>query len=209
MLLAEIDATGWVVIIGAGCVGVTGVLTSVATLVIGFLERRRAAEREEAKILRDAEAAKKVEEVRVAAVGTARLAATAATKVEEVRVQAVELKEQQEAARVEAATKAEEVKTTLEQATVVQSELMDSLKKTGEETKKTGLLTHDLVNSASLVQLKLYAVAAQRIADLTKDPADVEAAKVAEKLHHEHEAKAALATKKAEVRDNTSPGDKP
>lgn len=100
-----------------------------------------------------------------------------------------------------AADKVGQVKRTLEEATEEQSGRLDSIQKTGQ-------LTHDLVNSASLVQLKLYAVAARRIADLTKDPADAEAATVAERLYHDHEAKAVLATRKAESRDdkNQSPG---
>jgi len=49
---------------------------------------------------------------------------------------------------------------------------------------------HFLVNSSSLVQLRLYTIAARRIADLTNAEADIEAAMAAEKLLVEHELKA-------------------
>lgn len=62
---------------------------------------------------------------------------------------------------------------------------------------KTSNATHDLVNSASLVQLKLYAVAARRLAGLTNEEADIDAAKQAEKLVAEHTAKQAAVDAKA------------
>jgi hypothetical protein len=57
------------------------------------------------------------------------------------------------------------------------------------KVEKTGDQTHALVNSASLVQLRLYAVAARRIAELTGDNDDIEAAKLATTLAREHELK--------------------
>ena len=56
---------------------------------------------------------------------------------------------------------------------------------------KTGEKTHALVNSASLVQMRLYAVSARRIAELTNLETDLAAALAAEKLVEEHEAKQA------------------
>lgn len=51
--------------------------------------------------------------------------------------------------------------------------------------------THTLVNSAMGAQLKVAAIAMRRVADLTRDPADTEAASVAEKALADHEAKQA------------------
>jgi hypothetical protein len=95
---------------------------------------------------------------------TNKLAKTAAVKVEEV------------------ATKAEKVKQTLDESTKRTDGKLDNLAKTTDAT-------HVLVNSASLVNLRLYAVAARRIATLTNDQADLEAAVLAEKLVTEHEKK--------------------
>lgn len=55
----------------------------------------------------------------------------------------------------------------------------------------TGEKTHILVNSSFSAQLKISALALRRIADLTKHPDDEDAAKVAERLFHEHEQKQA------------------
>ncbi len=52
--------------------------------------------------------------------------------------------------------------------------------------QETAEATHALVNSASLVQLRLHAVAARRIAGLTGNKDDKEAADLAEKLALEH-----------------------
>lgn len=62
-----------------------------------------------------------------------------------------------------------------------------------EVVAKTGALTHALVNSASIIQLKLYAVAARRIATLTNDEADIKLAVKAEKLVKDRESEQAQA----------------
>lgn len=56
---------------------------------------------------------------------------------------------------------------------------------------KTAESVHTLVNSAMGSQLKLNAVATQRLAILTGSPVDVEAANVAEKALKSHESKQA------------------
>lgn len=61
---------------------------------------------------------------------------------------------------------------------------------------KTTALTHDLVNSASLVQLRLYAAAVRRIATITGDADDAKVAEDAEKLYREHEDRQAKAISK-------------
>jgi len=83
----------------------------------------------------------------------------------------------------------QEVKETLADTTAVTDKKLN-------EIVETGQLTHDLVNSASLVQLRLYAGAVRRIADITKDKKDAETATAAEKLLQEHEVKAKEATAK-------------
>jgi hypothetical protein len=52
--------------------------------------------------------------------------------------------------------------------------------------------THTLVNSNMGVQLKLNALVSRRLADLTRDPADITAAELAERLYHEHQGKQAV-----------------
>lgn len=46
--------------------------------------------------------------------------------------------------------------------------------------------THKLVNGASGVQLRLYALAVRRIAELTQDPADAKVADEADQMYHDH-----------------------
>jgi len=58
MLFAEIDATGWGIIITAG-------VSAIGALVLQILQTVLSYSREKAKIIRDEEAAKKVEEVRI------------------------------------------------------------------------------------------------------------------------------------------------
>lgn len=58
---------------------------------------------------------------------------------------------------------------------------------------KTAALTHDLVNSGSLIQLRLYSTATRRIADMTKDEADIATATDVAELLAEREAEAAKA----------------
>lgn len=61
--------------------------------------------------------------------------------------------------------------------------------------------THDLVNSASLVQNRLYSAAARRIATLTNDPEDVKVAQEAEKALREHEQRNVKANQAKESKD--------
>ncbi len=82
------------------------------------------------------------------------------------------------------AEKAEEVKQTLAQRKEVLDDKLTNL------TNVTNA-THTLVNSRFEDLLNLNAVMAKRIADITKDPDDVNAAKLAIKLLNEHRAKQA------------------
>lgn len=58
-----------------------------------------------------------------------------------------------------------------------------------DEISKTATDTHTLVNSNMAVQLKLHAVTARRLSEITKDPVDIKAAELAEQLVSEHETK--------------------
>jgi hypothetical protein len=94
----------------------------------------------------------------------------AAAKAEAVKAELKSTKQ-------ENANRAEEVKTTLEQSTVI------SNTKLGE--------IHALVNSERGVLLEMYASAMEVNAKLTKDPKAIEAAKVARAMVEDHKAKQA------------------
>jgi hypothetical protein len=61
-----------------------------------------------------------------------------------------------------------------------------------QQVKKTGIDTHTLVNSNMGFQLNVSAVALRKIANATKDPEDIAAALLAERLLKEHIAKQAI-----------------
>lgn len=63
-MFAEIGAEGWAVIITAACIGVGGIVANVITLITGYWERLRAAERESARVIREEDTAEKVKEVK-------------------------------------------------------------------------------------------------------------------------------------------------
>lgn len=84
-----------------------------------------------------------------------------------------------------AAEKVEEVKQTLTATTSTQDAKLD-------EMSKVGTATHALVNSNMGTALKLNSVVSRRLADLTKDTADITAADLADKLLAEHVAKQAM-----------------
>lgn len=54
---------------------------------------------------------------------------------------------------------------------------------------KVGNAIHTLVNSNMQAQLKISWIALKRLADETRNPTDIQAAEMAEKLYLEHEAK--------------------
>jgi hypothetical protein len=92
--------------------------------------------------------------------------------------------EQNKKASDAAAGKAEEVKEALDKHTVKTDQKLDGIAETSDRT-------HALVNNAMAVQLRLNATTARRLAELTKDQKDVDAADAAEKLvavHQERQA---------------------
>ena len=85
--------------------------------------------------------------------------------------------------------------TTEQKVAEVKSDLAASDAKTVAQLNKmevTGEKTHILVNSNMGVQLKLSAAALRRLANLTSDPDDVEAATLAETMLAEHNKKQAI-----------------
>ena len=85
----------------------------------------------------------------------------------------------------DAASAVKQVATVLKETTTVQAEGLEGL-------KRMGAATHELVNSKMAAQLLLTKTALRRVADLTGDTADMEAADLAEELYGEHAAKQAL-----------------
>jgi hypothetical protein len=83
-----------------------------------------------------------------------------------------------------AAQKVEAVKQTLASNNVITNQRLDGIADVGHKT-------HTLVNNAMGVQLKLNAVMARRLATMTRETADVAAAKAADDLYAEHMAKQA------------------
>lgn len=81
-----------------------------------------------------------------------------------------------------AATAVAEVKETLTQTNADESKQLKDIAKTGEAT-------HILVNSAMGAQLKLSAQTSRFKANTTKDPTDIAAAELAERLLQEHQEK--------------------
>lgn len=73
---------------------------------------------------------------------------------------------------------------------------LGAIKKTGEETQKTGEKTHTLVNSNFGAQLKLGAELSRWKANQTGKAEHLEAADIAEKLLQEHEKKQSVVDSK-------------
>jgi hypothetical protein len=99
-----------------------------------------------------------------------------------------------ERAAERAALKVHEVALNLEKQEVNTSR---ELKTIGETTKKT--LVH--VNDQFLIQLRLYKESTRIVADLRKNPEDIEKADMAQKMYEQHEAK------QREARDDKNASD--
>ena len=85
----------------------------------------------------------------------------------------------------EAAKKVEEVKTDLAASDAKTLVQLNKMEETGEKT-------HTLVNSNMGVQLKLNAAVTKRLANMTQDKNDIEAAELAATMLTEHEKKQAI-----------------
>jgi len=122
----------------------------------------------------------------------AELAAEAA-RVESARVaaQAHKAAVNAQLATERAASKARKVKKVLVNTTAATNTQLNDLAVVAIETQKTGEKTHDLVNSQYGVQLRLGAELSRWKADKEPTKENLAAAKLAEKLFHDHEAKQA------------------
>lgn len=87
-------------------------------------------------------------------------------------------------AEILAATKIKEVASALADSTTATDTKLDQIAKTGEDT-------HTLVNANMGAALNVNRISTRRLADITKDAADIEAADKADELYRAHEAKQA------------------
>lgn len=110
-VLAEIDATGWALIIGAVFVGLTSLITSVASLILGWIRENAKIKREELIADEVRNAAKEVKQV-------ALKQAEAATEVKEVKTTLKEATAEQK------------------EATTEQKKILDRLDETSTESLK-------------------------------------------------------------------------
>lgn len=58
-LFAELDGTGWAIVIAAGCTGLGGIIANLVNSYLNYLDRVRQDKREDERLLREAEAAEK------------------------------------------------------------------------------------------------------------------------------------------------------
>jgi hypothetical protein len=107
----------------------------------------------------------------------------------------------------EAASRVDEVRKTIAESAVSSDKKLDDLARSSEAIRKTGEAIHTLVNSPMSASLKATAVALRRIADLTKDPADVEVADLAELGSHEHERKQSIIDSGGKIALDETPTD--
>jgi hypothetical protein len=126
---------------------------------------------------------------------------------EATRVAAVEAKEAVAVVAEKAATVAEKaekaaesvetVRTDLRKQEVVTAQRLDAIAQVGIESAKVGRSSHVLLNANMGVQLKIAAVALRRVADITKDRADIQNAELAEHAYAEHMKQQAVVDKQA------------
>jgi hypothetical protein len=138
-----------------------------------------------------------LKEVRLAAEKVAVTAAqTEATRMADAKEAKASLARVAEKA-ADAAQKVEDVKDSLDERNTVTNTKLDGLAKVADAT-------HTLVNSNMGAQLKLNAVVTRRLADLTQDPTDHDAAALADKLLAEHQEKQAIVDSKTVQPDDAA-----
>jgi hypothetical protein len=130
-------------------------------------------------------------------------AARVAQRAQEDALKAQEGATKAQDAAIDAAREARGVKTVLShQDAITRSLISENTDLTNEASKKLDRavevlnITHELVNSAMGAQLKLNATVSRRLANLTGEAADVEAANEAERLLGVYEVKQAKADAK-------------
>src|SRR5687768_5347073 len=70
-LFAEMSAEGWGIVVTAAFLGLGGIVTGVVKMILDHRDRVRQEQREDARVLRETEAAEKVEDVRLQAMRAA------------------------------------------------------------------------------------------------------------------------------------------
>ena len=122
--------------------------------------------------------------------------------------------------QIKTETKLEEVTTaTVKEAIAVKDALKvsdevakaarDKLQTSMDETKATGDKIHILVNSSMSAQLKISMIALRRIAAMTGNADDIQAAEIAEQLFHEHELKQSMVDSKTLLSEPEKPKQEP
>ena len=99
----------------------------------------------------------------------------------------------EKAAAEKVAAEVAEVKATLVEKDKQTDAKLDSMADVGEKT-------HTLVNSNMALQLSLNKAVTRRLANMTKDPADEDAAQLAARLYDEHLKKQAIVDAKEDTR---------
>lgn len=157
MILAELDATGWSVVIGAFFMGAF----KIVELVINYY-------REKDRIAREAVISQKVDTV-------AEKQDVAAEKVEQVAIKQDSVVEKQ---------KLNDQK--ISNAHHVIIEQNTKLIEDSDEIRRLATKTAAFVNGATTTQLQVSAEALRKLADSTNDPKNIHAAEVAEAYLAKH-----------------------
>lgn len=164
MLLAELDANGWVMIIGAVFLGAG----QIVQMFIAWRRELKKIEREDAanKLIATVAQKQDVATQKVAEVAIKQDIAT--RKVDEV------------AHKQEVATaKSAEIHQVILEETASQTVKIDAIKETAEKTAA-------FVNGATTTQLEVTAEALRKLADKTHEPKDIHAAETAEAFLKKH-----------------------
>lgn len=158
MLLAEIGAEGWVLIIGAVGIALTNIITSTVQIVINAYQEKN-------KILREEAIAKKVD--------------IAAEKVAEVS-------SKQDTADRKQDQVAELVATKQQQADETMYKVHENLANKVDNVEKIAIKTQAYVNGATTVHLQKILKGLNKIASLTRLPEDIHAAELAKQELDRH-----------------------
>lgn len=160
-------------------------IAAVSAIVLAFVTALFQLMTQRAIRAQGEKAAEKVEEVKRT------LATTTANTDEKIAEAAVKVEEVKRVLFVATASTAEKIAAAAAQ-TIGVGDKVDGLTGVVLEVKETGDVTHALVNSSFVINLRVASVALRRVADLTKDQADQRAAEVAEKAYREHEERQAV-----------------
>ncbi len=164
ILAAELDANGWVMIIGALFLGAG----QIVQMVIAWRRELKKIEREDAANQLIAKVAQKQD------IATEKVAEVA-IKQDEATKKVAEVAEKAEVAQ----TKSAAMHQVLFQETAQQTVMLDAIKQTAEKTAA-------FVNGATTTQLQVTADALRQLANKTHEPKDIHAADAAEEFLKRH-----------------------